>query len=540
MKRISSHGIAFVPGADFANFVVESLLTNPTALTRAGRIFFNETEKQFRATTLGAEGQVILTTLAQASDITNLNTSLEEYKTLVSSSQGATNVGVSEVASGTITVAAGDLQTVLAGMAAAIDQASQGAGQFEQDLASTEAGKGTGLVGFVGHAATNFSVAAGTLEGSLKAVIGEISTVKQAATDAATDLAANYLDKTTTDPQTVASSAVTFQNNVVIEGDIITKGQNLTVESETVVFADNKLLLNSNVLSGIPTEDAGLAVSRGDEGELDILVWREAVTRMEIPVWDETINEGAGGFVYQGIATLEYVDAAAVNKIDQLLADLASVEDEKGSSMIAYPGITVGSTTVEAGDVKTSIDALVSMIEDLGNANSSGGDLINAVISATGLTAETGALGSFSGSAGLQAASNIKAGVEVVDARVTATAEAVDTLTQTVNTLATESAQADTDLNTRVDTLVSSINEKVFTFTAGSAALDHTLNHNLNSQFLELTVWVEDPDGKWRQHLIFIEEVDSNNILISLAEARRIKAVVRSADVVNGDLPVVP
>jgi hypothetical protein len=72
--------------------------------------------------------------------------------------------------------------------------------------------------------------------------------------------------------------------DLTVRGNITVLGTTTTVNSETITFADNMLELNSNFITGDPTENAGLNVRRGDKGLLSILTWNETNNYVAIPV----------------------------------------------------------------------------------------------------------------------------------------------------------------------------------------------------------------------------------------------------------------
>jgi len=72
---------------------------------------------------------------------------------------------------------------------------------------------------------------------------------------------------------------------VVVAGNFTVQGTTTTVESNTVSVADNILTLNSDV-TGVPTQNAGIEVERGDEANVQ-LRWNEAGLK-----WTFT-NDGA-------------------------------------------------------------------------------------------------------------------------------------------------------------------------------------------------------------------------------------------------------
>lgn len=81
----------------------------------------------------------------------------------------------------------------------------------------------------------------------------------------------------TSGAQTIAG-AKTFSDNMVINGNLTVSGDYTITAPETVAIQDNILLLNSNVTTGDPTEDAGLEVSRGGADNVALL-WDESERR---------------------------------------------------------------------------------------------------------------------------------------------------------------------------------------------------------------------------------------------------------------------
>ena len=118
-------------------------------------------------------------------------------------------------------------------------------------------------------------------------------------------------------------------------GDLTVRGTIVTHQTETIVFEDNILLLNSTQ-TGVPTEDAGFQVERGDETNASI-VWDESEGKWTVglagsekpvhteldnimPGIDATHNIGASNERYATIYGYA-MDAAVVR------ADVVQVED---------------------------------------------------------------------------------------------------------------------------------------------------------------------------------------------------------------------
>ena len=278
-KYLEFHGIKLANGATIANFVVEKLAAVPATL-EAGRSWYNTTSNKYEFVKYNGT-ELVVEAVSTASELAQL-----------------------------------------------IDA-------FKADLASTTAGKGTGLVGFVGQTGANgeFSVVAGTTENALKSIVGatdaEIKNRKDAVQASKDELAASTgatkvgyegktgannvivvgagtvkesfdslvtqidselnslgndaLSKVTLDDQTVASK-VTFGGDIVIEGDISVLGERFIIEGNVVELGDNIILLNRDVLpDATPVADAGLQVNRGIQGTLDFIIWDESAKQTVAP-----------------------------------------------------------------------------------------------------------------------------------------------------------------------------------------------------------------------------------------------------------------
>lgn len=73
----------------------------------------------------------------------------------------------------------------------------------------------------------------------------------------------------------------------------------------------------------------------------------------------------------------------------------------------------------------------------------------------------------------------------------------------------------------------SAINAGRFTYQSSAAAVEHIIDHNLSSLFVDVGVWIEGDDGKYRQDIVSVEETSANRVTVSLTESAKIKAVVQ-------------
>ena len=85
--------------------------------------------------------------------------------------------------------------------------------------------------------------------------------------------------------------AVTTTGNVIIGGDLTVSGTTTTVNTETILLADNQIVLNSNE-TGTPSENGGIEIERGTETNKTF-------------VWDETVDKWTIGSETFVAATVE-------------------------------------------------------------------------------------------------------------------------------------------------------------------------------------------------------------------------------------------
>ena len=143
------------------------------------------------------------------------------------------------------------------------------------------------VVGLGAPSASTDAATKGYVDSSIAAI--STSTISQGNSSVAVVDTGTGVVNVTVDGSTALSVTST---GVVVAGNFTVQGTTTTVESNTVSVADNILTLNSDV-TGVPTQNAGIEVERGDEANVQ-LRWNEAQGK-----WTFT-NDGA---VYYGIAT---------------------------------------------------------------------------------------------------------------------------------------------------------------------------------------------------------------------------------------------
>lgn len=86
-------------------------------------------------------------------------------------------------------------------------------------------------------------------------------------------------------------------------------------------------------------------------------------------------------------------------------------------------------------------------------------------------------------------------------------------------------------LRTDVNAILADTGSLAFTYQSTAPAATHTLAHNLDADFVDVSVWVKDPDtNKYSLDLVNVTEVDKNTVQVSLAADYDIKATVRRAN----------
>lgn len=160
-------------------------------------------------------------------------------------------------------------------------------------------------------------------------------------TSVASDTVTIDVDSTvvrTSGTQTIGGDK-TFSNNIVIDGDLTVSGTTTTVNTETILLADNIITLNSNA-TGSPTENAGIEVERGDDANTE-LRWNETTDKWQIEI-DPDNN------TYQNIATEDYVTTQIGNT-----SYAASVGDGSATSIAVTHSLGTRDVVVQLFDNAT-------------------------------------------------------------------------------------------------------------------------------------------------------------------------------------------
>ena len=534
------HGIRLAPGSAVANLIIERLIQDPVSL-EATRFWYNTTDKKFKLSNVDEAGAIVIQEFTSAADLVAAIAALKALLASQDVGKGTDLIGFAGIKNGKDVIAPkGTLTNLISDVYTKIDEAANNSGTLGDDLVSTEAGKGSGLVGFSGSTksdgagGTVVSIPAGTVETAIKAVDAKVDVLEQTVGDG------RFLGTETLTDQTVKST-VTFKKDIIINGDIIHNGENLIAQGTTVELGDSVLLLNRNLaVDATPSVDVGLQANRGKKGTNDLIIWKESekqlkgikvVTTEVEGVETEVITleritlesdlstavsalTGALNTVKTGLEEDILEVAGSVQdlsgELNQYKTDILSSNAAKGSTLVGYansdelvdakggtPAVTRKHVVLgTAVTVKETLDKLVAAVEKDGNdLEKFESDLAGS----TGLTMVGG------GEVGFIASEN-----ELYKLTASSLADALALAYSKINELAANAAK------------------KTIAITS-SAKLTHTLTHNLGTTDLAIDLWIKD-GAVWMNHSANMVIVDENTLAVNLSSAAEIKVIITKVE----------
>ena len=278
-KYLEFHGIKLANGATIANFVVEKLAAAPATL-EAGRNWYNTTTNKYEFVKYNGT-ELVVESVATAGELAGL---VDAFKADLASTQAGKGTGLvgfvgQTGANGEFSVAAGTTEDTIKSIVNAADAEIKNRKDAVQ-ASKTELSASTGAtkVGYEGKAGANgvITVAAGTVKESIDSLVSQID-------EEISSLGNDALSKVSLLDQTVASK-VTFGRDIVIEGGLSVLGEQFIIQGNVVELGDNIILLNRDVLpDATPVADAGLEVNRGIKGTLEFIIWDESAKQTVAP-----------------------------------------------------------------------------------------------------------------------------------------------------------------------------------------------------------------------------------------------------------------
>ena len=204
-------------------------------------------------------------------------------------------------------------------------------------------------------------------------------------------------------------------------------------------------------------------------------------------------------------------DTGLQNSIDGLTSDLATEVAARKAADTALDGRV---STVE-GQVNGKIGDLTTLTTDAKSTIVGAVNELDAHVDAEVARAQA---------AEQQLTKDLLAEISRAQAAETALSASVAQVVADQTAVADEaSARAAADSAIRSD-----VNAGKFVFVASSAALTHTVQHNLNTSPVLVSVYTEGDDGKFRNDIVAVEETNNNTITIGLTESCKVKVAVMS------------
>ena len=181
------------------------------------------------------------------------------------------------------------------------------------------------------------------------------------------------------------TGTATFENEVIVQGNLTVQGTTTTVNTEEVNIADNIILLNSNFTGASPTESGGIEIERGDEDNKQF-VWNET---------DDKWSIGTETFVADTVEATTITGAGTGT-----LSGYLNVTGATGGDITAFTNITgdtggdITQFTNITGDTGGTISGFLNITGDTGGTVSGfttiTGDTGGDITQFTNITGDTG------------------------------------------------------------------------------------------------------------------------------------------------------
>jgi len=173
--------------------------------------------------------------------------------------------------------------------------------------------------------------------------------------------------------------------NFVVGGNLTVSGTTTTVNSETLSLADNIIDLNSNFTTGVPTENAGVRVLRGDEAAVQIR-WNESSD-----VWEYTVD-GTNYISFAGTTATQTLTNKTINGSDNTISNIANASLTNSSvTVTAGTGLSGGGSVSLGSSVTLTNAGVTSNVAGTGiSVSGATGAVTITNTGVTSLTAGTG------------------------------------------------------------------------------------------------------------------------------------------------------
>lgn len=487
------HGISIAENAYIENLNVENLAVDPIPVA-AGRVWFNGTDKVFKHSTLDANGGVIVRTFATAEDLAASVASLSaSVNSEISRAQAAELVLQSAITAEAAARAAA-VSTLTADLASEASRASAAEAVLTSAVASeasdrAAADQALGLrIDAIGSA---FNYVATLTGGADAASAVNMATLVQKDTG-------DYYKVSTSGYFKIGAGAAFFTN--LNDGLVF----NLAGGVDIIDNTNSQVNGTPDFISVVGSTDNGFVV------DVDTS-FKGRVSTLESGLVTETSARTAADTALDTrVTTVE-------GQVNGKIGDLSTLTTTDKSTIVAAVNEVVADIVAEASTRAAADTALQGNLATESAARISADSALQSELDATQAGAGLGVDGYYTANSAanyVSSATSLKDADNKLDAALKVVADG----------LASEVSRATAgELAVRTD-----FNALRFTFQSQAAATVHTIAHNLNAAFVDFTVLVQRPDGKYRNDVVSTEEVDSNTLKVYLSTAQHIKAAVTS------------
>lgn len=469
------HGITLAANSYVENLHVEQLASDPVPAL-PGRVWYNTTDKVWKQSTLDAGGAVVVRSFATVENLT------------------AAVASINSATADEVTRATNAEQAIASDLLDEVTRATTAEQAIAADLVTetTRAVAAEQALGLRIDALGNAFNYVGTLTGGASA-------------GAAFDLAdltekdsGDYYKVTAAGYFKVGAGAPFFAN--LNDGLVF----NLVGEVDKIDNTDSAVAGTTNYVSVTGSTDSGYVV------DIDT-AFKDRVSTLESGLASEiTARTTADTALDTRVTTVESQVSGKIGDLTTLTTTekgtLVGAINELDSDLAAEVSARTTAVSTLTSDLSTEVTARQNAVSALQNE-------LDATQSGAGLGAD-GAYTANGSAHYIAAATSLKDADNKLDAALKVVA---DNLAAEISDRATADSQIRTDYNARR-----------FQFSSASAATQHTVTHNLNSQFVDFTVWVQRADGSWRNDIVSVRATDANSMTVYLSSAANVKLSVTS------------
>lgn len=506
------HGITLAANAYVENLHLEILSSDPMPVA-AGRLWFNSTDKVVRYSALDNTGAVVVRTIKDAESAA---TELADVQAAIAAEEARATAAEGEIAS--------DLADEVTRATAAEAALDAKIDQTKADILGGIPPAVLDTIKELADALENNPDIINVLEGMIGDVQANLDAEVTRATAAEQGLADDIADEATARAQAVSDEAAArAAADTALDGRVTTlegqvNGKIGDLNNLNTSFKGNLVGAINEVNTGLSNEAARAAAAEQGLAE-DIADEVTRATAAEQGLADDISSEATtraaadvalGGRIDTEISDRQAADTALGGRIDTEISDRQAAVSAEATARQNADTALGGRIDTEISDRQTAVSAEATARQ---NADTALGGRIDSEV--TRATAAENAIAA-------------DLATEVTRATAAENAIAADLADEITRATAAESAEA--SARAAADTAIrDDYNATVFTFQAGAAATVHTINHGLNSSFVDVGVLVERSNGKYYNDIVSVEEVDSNSVKVYLSTALKVKVICRSA-----------